>query len=181
MRRTILAPADLAGAALDELKDWLAIRSDAEDAQLAALLGAAIEACEGFTGTMPLSQQCEEIHPARTDWHRLATRPVGAILSVEGIPAEGSAFPFVSDAYEIDIEADGTGMVRILRQGVAGRIRVRFLAGLAPDWEALPESLRHGVLRLAAHLYRARDAGGDTAPPAAVTALWRPWRRLQIA
>lgn len=181
MRRTIIAPADLGGTALEELKDWLAIRSEAEDAQLTALLGAAGEACEGFTGAMPLAQQCEEIHPSRRDWLRLAARPVSAILSVEGIPAEGAIFPFVPEAYEIDIEADGTGLVRILQQGAAGRIRVRFLAGLAPGWETLPEGLRHGILRLAAHLRRARDAGTDTAPPAAVTALWRPWRRLRAA
>ncbi len=181
MRRTIIAPADLAGTALDELKDWLAIRSDAEDTQLSALLGAACEACEGFTGIMPLAQQCEEIHPARREWTRLAARPVSAILSVEGIPAEGAIFPFVPEAYEIDIDPDGAGTVRILQQGAAGRIRVRFLAGLAPDWPALPEGLRHGVLRLAAHLHRTRDAADGTAPPAAVTALWRPWRRVQVA
>lgn len=181
MRRTILVPADFAGDALDELKDWLAIRSDAEDPRLFALLGAAAEACEGFTGTMPLSQQCEEIHPSHREWLSLGSRPVSAILSVEGIPAEGAPFPFLPDAYEIDIDARDTGMVRVTEQGAAGRIRVRFQAGLAPDWTALPEGLRHGTLRLAAHLWRAREEGGDTAPPAAVTALWRPWRQLRVA
>jgi hypothetical protein len=36
------------------------------------------------------------------------------------------------------------------------------------------------VLRLVAHLFTSRDGpGGD--PPAAVTALWRPYRRLRLA
>jgi hypothetical protein len=38
------------------------------------------------------------------------------------------------------------------------------------------------VLRLAAHFYTYRtDAGAQAEPPAAVAALWRPWRRLRLA
>jgi uncharacterized phiE125 gp8 family phage protein len=184
MRRTILTPADLAGAALDDLKQWLAIRSNADDAALTALLAASCEACEGFTGTMPLTQACEEIIPARGSWQALTTRPVHAITEVAGLPAEGSAFALPSGNYAIELEADGTALVRVMHQGAAGRVRMRFLAGLAPEWGLLPETLRHGVLRLAAHLHRARDSGdgGDMgAPPAAVTALWRPWRRMRVA
>jgi uncharacterized phiE125 gp8 family phage protein len=70
----------------------------------------------------------------------------------------------------------------VLRPGIAGRVAVRFTAGLAPDWAALPEALRHGVLRLAAHQYRQREGDQQSAlPPAAVAALWRPWRRLRLA
>lgn len=181
MRRTILTPADLAGAALDDLKQWLAIRSGADDAALTALLGASCEACEGFTGTMPLTQGCEEIVTAHGAWQRLATRPVHAITEVAGLPAEGSAFALPVENYAIELEADGTALVRVMHQGAAGRIRVRFLAGLAPEWNLLPEGLRHGILRLAAHLHRARDSGDTGAPPAAVTALWRPWRRVRVA
>jgi len=181
MRRTILSPADLAGAALDDLKQWLAIRSNADDAALTALLAASCEACEGFTGTMPLAQACEVILPAKAQWQTLPIRPVHAVTEVAGLPAEGSAFALPGGHYEIELEADGTALVRVLHQGAAGRIRVRFLAGLAPEWGLLPEGLRHGVLRLAAHLHRARDSGDAGAPPAAVTALWRPWRRLRVA
>lgn len=180
MRRTILTPPDLSGA-LDDLKRWLAISSGAEDAALAALLGAAVEACEAFTGTLPLVAECEEIHPAHRAWQVLATRPVLAIAGVEGIPAEGARFALAGDGYEVDLEADGSGRVRVLRQGAAGRIAVRFEAGLAPDWSALPESLRHGIVRLAAELHRARDGDAGDAPPAAVAALWRPWRRMRLA
>lgn len=180
MRRAILAPAELGGAALGELKSWLAITTNGEDALLAGLLGAAVEACEGFTGTMPLQQTCEEVHTASPGWQRLMTAPVQAITGVEGIPAEGPRFALASDALELELEADGSGMVRVLRQGAAGRIAVRFVAGLAPGWGSLPEGLRHGIVRLAAHLYRERDAADPAQPPAAVTALWRPWRRVRI-
>nr|WP_137676875.1 hypothetical protein [Parerythrobacter lutipelagi] len=181
MKRAILAPAELGGAALGELKSWLAITTLAEDALLTGLLGAAAETCEAFTGSMPLHQTCEEIHTASPGWQRLRTAPVQAITGVDGIPAEGSRFALASDAYEIELDADGTGMVRVLRQGSAGRIAIRFSAGLAPGWGSLPEGLRHGIIRLAAHFHRERDAADPVNPPAAVTALWRPWRRLRLA
>lgn len=180
MQRTIVAPAELPPAALAELKQWLALRTDADDAALAAQLRVALEMCEGFTGALPLAALCEEVLPATGEWQALATRPVLAIAGVEAIPAEGARFALPPDAYEIDIAADGRGLVRVQRQGAAGRIAVRFTAGLTPAWELLPEGLRHGVVRLAAHHWRMRDSGADAGPPAAVAALWRPWRRVRL-
>jgi uncharacterized phiE125 gp8 family phage protein len=64
---------------------------------------------------------------------------------------------------------------------VTGRLVVRFAAGMAVDWDTLPDGLRHGIVRLAAHLFRQRDANEVLpAPPAAVAALWSPWRRLRL-
>ncbi|MGN3974438.1 head-tail connector protein [Tsuneonella sp. SYSU-LHT278] len=180
MQRTIVVPAELPGAALDELKQWLAVRSSTDDAALTALLRTALETCEAFTGSVPIACLCEEILPASADWRSLAARPVVAISGLEGIPAEGGRFTLAPDAYEIELEADGTGRVRVTRQGSAGRVAARFTAGLAPTWELLPESLRHGIVRLAAHHWRVRDTAVDTGPPAAIAALWRPWRRMRL-
>jgi uncharacterized phiE125 gp8 family phage protein len=119
--------------------------------------------------------------PVSGDWQVLATRPVQAITALEGIPAEGSRFALPLGSYEIELDADGGGRVRILNPGAAGRIAVRFTAGLASGWSGLPEALRHGVLRLAAHHYRTREDSAGDAPPAAIAALWRPWRRLRLA
>lgn len=181
MKRAIVAAATLAPAALAEVKDWLGITTSGEDATLTAQLRAALETCEAFTGSMPLIAECEEIIPVCGEWQKLEARPVHAITAVEGIPAEGVRFALAFDAYEIDFKADGTGWVRVLSPGLAGRIAVRFSAGLAADWAALPEGLRHGVVRLAAHQYRAREQGdGEPLPPASVVALWRPWRPARL-
>lgn len=48
------------------------------------------------------------------------------------------------------------------------------------DWAAVPPSLTEGIIRFAAHLYRTRDESGDPTPPAAVAALWRPYRALRL-
>lgn len=181
MKRVIIAPAEIGGAALEELKQWLAITTSAEDETLRALLRASLESCESFTNIMPLAATCEEILPARFDWQTLSTRPVQAITGMEGIPAEGPRFTLSADAYDIDLDADGSGLVRVIREGSAGHIAVRFLAGLAPGWGSLPDGLRQGAIRFAAHQYRERDSGAAATPPAAVTALWRTWRRMRVA
>jgi len=179
--RTILTAPELAGA-LGELKAWLAISSSAEDDALTAQLKAALEICEAFTGLMPLEAECEELLPASTaSWQFLVTRPVMAVTLVEGIPADGPRFALAADAHAIELDADGGARVRILRQGAAGRIAVTFTAGLAEEWADLPEALRQGAIRLAAHQYRSRDGEDDSpSPPAAIAALWRPWRRYRL-
>lgn len=182
MKRAIVAPPVLAAEALAELKDWLAITTPGDDAGLSALLRAALETCEAFTGTMPIAAGCEEVHIATYEWSRLATAPVTAITDVEQLDIDGTRTALPVEAYMIDITADGCGRMRLLQSTGANRVVVRFDAGLSPDWAGLPEGLRHGILRLAAHNYRQRDdAEAKVWPPAAVAALWQPWRRMRLA
>lgn len=48
------------------------------------------------------------------------------------------------------------------------------------EWAVLDPALRHGIVRLAAHQYRERDNGEANALPAAVAALWQPFRTLRL-
>jgi len=177
MNRTIITPASVPPTALAELKQWLGITIAADDATLTHAFAAALEACESFTGLMLLEQTCEEVLPARNGWQTLTTRPVQAILGVTQVGE--AALP--ADAYAIDLGVEGTGQVRLLAPE-PGRVAVRFTAGLTSNWSALPEGLRHGVVRLAAHQHREREGSGAAPlPPASVVALWRPWRRLRLA
>jgi uncharacterized phiE125 gp8 family phage protein len=59
-------------------------------------------------------------------------------------------------------------------------MRVGYSAGIAEEWSGVPEPLRQGIVRLAAHLYTHRDSADDAGPPAVVTALWRPYRRMRL-
>ncbi|MET1755032.1 phage head-tail connector protein [Novosphingobium sp. RD2P27] len=182
MNRVILTPATLPSSALAELKQWLGITFAADDAPLQRLLSAALEACEGFTGTMPLEQICEQVLDSRGCWQALATRPVQAMLAVERVAEDGTRVTLAPDDYDVELHAGGTGYVRVLSPKCPGRIAVRFTAGLATEWDLLPESLRHGIVRLAAHQHREREsAGASSLPPASVAALWRPWRRVRLA
>ena len=50
---------------------------------------------------------------------------------------------------------------------------------LAEGANDIPEAIRQGIVRMTQHLHDARD-GADEAPPAAIAALWQPWRRLTL-
>nr|WP_086492413.1 hypothetical protein [Novosphingobium panipatense] len=181
MNRVILSPPVLPPMALAELKQWLGITSTRDDAPLAALLAVALETCEAFTARMPLLTSCEEIVPAQAGWHALSARPVQAITGVESVAADGTRAALAPASYEIDLDADGTGRVRVPVPGAARKIAVHFTAGIADAWEDLPDGLRHGLVRLAAHQHRERDGSGAAPlPPASVAALWRPWRRMRL-
>jgi uncharacterized phiE125 gp8 family phage protein len=179
MKRAIIVPAAPAPDALADLKSWLAITTAREDAALTGLLAAALELCEGFTGSLPLESTCEERVAATGAWQRLATRPVQSVILVEAVSADGTRSPLPADRYGMELDGDGTASVRLLVGGDVRQLVVRFVAGLAATWSDLPAGLRHGVVRCAAHLHRQDGAGA--AVPSAVAALWRPWRRLRLA
>lgn len=165
--------------ALDEIKAYLRIVTSDEDALLAALARSASDACEAFVGRALLARTVAEELPASPAWTRLGAAPVVSIAAMAALAADGTATPLAAEAYAIDIDAAGEGWVRVLA-AAAGRVRVSYVAGMAGDPNALPEALRHGIVRLTTHLYAHRDDADAAGPPAAVTALWRPWRRLGL-
>ena len=181
MKRAIVTPAVLPPSALAELKQWLGITTAHDDALLGNLLYAGLEVCEAFTGLVPLAMGYEEIRPQANGWQKLATLPVQSIVSLEALDAAGNRTGLPATDYAIDLDESGCGRFRLLRPGNTRRVAVGFVAGLAPDWENLPEALRHGIVRLAAHQHREREADGAApVPPASIAALWRPWRRISL-
>lgn len=165
---------------LAEARAFLRIETGEEDPLLAGFVRSATELCEAFTGQALIARDAEQILPASREWQRLALTPVRAISAVTGLPADGASFALPVDAYAIDIDANGDGWVRVTQPGAAGRVRVDYSAGMAADWNGVPEALRQGIVRLTAHLFTHRDGATDAGPPAAVTALWRPWRRMRL-
>lgn len=183
MMRAIIAPPALSSAALGELKAWLGISRSADDAELVALLRTAFEICEGFIGAMPLQSGCEETLSAKAEWQVLSARPVRAITALAALDLAGARTALAAADYEFDIDADGVGRVRLRKPINQTRVVVTYSAGLAADWNGLPDAIRHGVIRLCAHQHRGRDDERKAAPvpPAVVAALWRPWRRMRLA
>ena len=174
----LVLPPEAAGAA----KAYLRVERADEDGLIAGLVAAAAELCEAFIGQPLLVRGFSETIPASRAWQSLSRTPVSAIVSVEAMPAEGPAQALAADAYAIDLDARGDGWVRLTAPGDVRRIRVGYQAGLAGAWADLPAALRQGVLRLASHFYtnRAAEGGRGNEPPAAVAALWRPYRRLRL-
>ncbi len=171
-------PPEAAGAA----KAYLRVERSDEDSLIVGLVAAAAEICEAFVGTPLLVRGFTETIPAGRAWRRLNRSPVRAIGSVEAVSAEGGAQPLPAEAYGVDLDPAGDGWVRLAAAGGTARIRVSYQAGLAAGWAELPAGLRQGILRLAAHFYtnRSVESARGSEPPAAVTALWRPYRRIRL-
>ena len=152
-----------------EAKAYARVDGAHEDALFARLIDAGTALAERFTGQALVAREVTETVACGDGWARLRATPVAAITAVTA--ADGAALAV--GAYQIDIDPAGDGWVR-----ASGRVRVTYRAGMAEAAESLPEPLRQGVARLVAHLHTHRDAADEGAPPAAVAALWRPWRRI---
>lgn len=164
--------------ALAELKSFLRISVSDEDALLAGLVRAAAELCEAFTGRALIERTVEEMAAATSVRIRLGSGPVQAIEGVATLDEDGTAAPLDAESYAAEIDARGEGRVALHGPIETRRLRITYRAGMAADWNGVPEMLRHGILRLAAQYYLRRGETRDAEVPAAVTALWRPWRRL---
>lgn len=170
-------PAAAIAAACAAVKAYLRIDGGADDAALAQAVQTALMLGEAFTGTAWIARDWQAWLARAPDWQRLPVAPVTAIGAVETVGSDGAATPLPVSAYAIDLDARGEGWVRLAR-GEQSRVRVTFTAGSAGGWEDLPSPLAQGAMLLAAHLIEGRGDAG--APPAAVVAFWRPWRRLQL-
>lgn len=150
------AVAGAAGAAATYLR-----MTDASDPVLMRAGGTALALAEAFCGQLLVARACEDSVATMPGWQRLAAVPVRQIEAANGLA--------------VDIDVGGIGWVRVTEPGAAS---VRYVAGLAGEWAALPEPLAQGVVLLTVHLFEHRADGA--APPAAVAALWRPYRRMRL-
>jgi uncharacterized phiE125 gp8 family phage protein len=158
-----------------ECKAYLRLDRDVEDAAIAGFIRTSMGLCEAFTGQWLIIREGEQRLAQTSEWQRLAVVPVVAITSVVG-----SAGVVPGTRYETDIDIGGNGWVRLLDPVDVTAPVVRFRAGLGVDWNGVPEALRQGMIRLVVHLFTHRDAPDAGAPPAAVAAMWRPWRRVRL-
>lgn len=169
-----ILPPSVSSVSLAEVKEFLRIDHADEDALLAGFVRSATELAEAFTGQKLLARDFTERQPAQPIWLRLSAGPV---VSIDGIDASGSALP--GAAYETDIDLSGDGWIRVIAT-TDKYVTVRYRAGMASDWNGIPEALRLGIIRLVSHFYAYRDAAESVGAPAAVAALWRPWRRIRV-
>lgn len=164
---------------ISEAQAYLRLETGEEEAVIAALLRSATGLCEAFTGQCLIARTVRQTLRLSGAWQRLGANPVRSIAGAATIDSSGVTTPLEASAFAIDIDRHGDGWVR-LTSGQQANVMVTFSAGMAADGNGVPEPLRQGILRLAAHLFHNRDGEGGE-PPAAVTALWRPYRRMRLS
>jgi uncharacterized phiE125 gp8 family phage protein len=171
-----LAPSVNPAVSLPELKSLLRIEHDIEDALLAALLRTATEAAEAFLGTVQLQRGFEQRWTLDAASRvKLLRGPMVTLISVVV-----NAVVLAAPDYVLTTDAQGEKWLDVLSVG-SGEATVQFVAGMATDWNGIPEAVRFGIMRHAAHLYANRDNDMAVAIPSAVLALWQPWRKVHLA
>lgn len=174
-------PAEAIAGAVGAARGFLRMDGAGEQELLERLAASAILIGEAFTGTVFIARESVETIAADGEWRMLDAAPVTAITDLSGLGADGAALgegaiPITS--WSVDIDPNGLGWVRVTQAGDAVRAAVTCAAGIAATWDDLPAPLAQGVTALVAHLFA--DRSGREQPPASVSALWRPWRRMRI-
>ena len=115
----------------------------------------------------------------------LPVAPVSAITELRIVDADGAvsvispmAYGLEPDAHRPVLSARSLGLPTL---PVGGLAEVAFDAGLASDWDGLPDDLAHAVFLLAAQYHETRHAAGGGVPmPDGVEALIAPWRPMRL-
>jgi len=151
-----------------ELREYLRLAADADDALLSEMVKAARGICEGFTGRCFIAQGFSLFLVAlpQSGDISLPRRPFLALDFVKTHAPDGTAAEEDMARYEIDIaggrvalKAGALPPQSVKRQG---GIEIGFTAGYGVTAEQVPAALRQAVLRVAADLYEKR---GDMQSP----------------
>lgn len=145
-----------------ELKTFLQLVHDSEDALLGACIRTARDLVEAFTSRAIVTRRVRE---RRAEWGlndagalRLALAPVSSVVSISVRDVSG-LFPMLSGVVQLDGDA---GLVvppsTPAPFGALGGIQFDYDAGYG-DAGAGPPALKHAVLVAAAALFRERDGG----------------------
>ena len=172
-----------APVSLNEARGWLRLGATIDDAVVAGLVRAATNICEAFIGQWLVIRAAEEVLPLKNGVVQPGVRPVVAIDCVTLLLPGGEEAVLADGDYQTSIGRDGTARVTLGDPRGAARVRVAYRAGIADGANGIPEAIRQGIVRMTQHLHEAREGardGAGAAPPAAIAALWQPWRRLTL-
>lgn len=166
--------------ALAELKTFLRLEDDREDALLAGLLRAATETVEAMLGQLLFERDVEERGAVKKGRLKLLAEPVRAVLEVVRLDAQGEAEPVAAEKWWLKPGRHGGGCVEVAGLAEGTEIIVRYRAGTAANWNWVPDVLRLSVVRVAAHFHARRDSVDDPGIPPAVRRMLAPWRSRRV-
>jgi uncharacterized phiE125 gp8 family phage protein len=182
----------LAGPAVEpiplaEMRAYLRLDSDAEDALVAGLIAAARLAIEGATRLALIAQTWRVLieHWPADGAFSLPLAPVLSVEAVRLVPRSGASVLVDPVSYRLDPGCDPARLLidlSAMQPLHSDRIEVDITAGFGPNPESVPEPLRLAIRRLASRWFEHR---GDTAIPAGpldpdIVALLAPYARPRL-
>jgi uncharacterized phiE125 gp8 family phage protein len=167
-------------AALGELKAFLRIEDSAEDALLAGLLRAATETVEAMLGLLLFEREVEERGPVQAGSLALTAEPARTLLEARAEFGDGTQRVLGAGEASLQTDRHGTGQLSVPGVVDGTDLVVRYRAGMANDWNWVPETLRLAVIRVAGHFFSHRDAPDDPGVPPSVRRMISPWRPRRI-
>ncbi|WP_427025899.1 head-tail connector protein [Aureimonas ureilytica] len=160
---------------LGEVKRFLRLERDDEDAIVARCISAAREAVEAQTGLVLTERRLRlsfEPDPAR-DRLALHRRPLRDVAEAIGYDEAGAAVPLEPASFRLDPQPFGAWLQ--LPAGLAARapngVELELRAGEAPD--DVPEALKLAIVRLAGAAFETRGAVSPALQPAFMPPLAR--------
>lgn len=168
---------------LAEARLHLRLDSDEEDALVTALIRAAREMAERYTGRTLASQGLRLWLDQWPAGRRAVALPCPPLVAITGVTVyDADDLPHSFDGWLADRVATPGRLV--LRAGVAAPRPGRVANGIAIDFEAgygsdVPQAIRRGMALLLGHLFEQRDTG-QASVPSTVEALWAPYRVMRL-
>jgi uncharacterized phiE125 gp8 family phage protein len=167
-------------AALGELKAFLRIEDSREDALLAGLLRAATETVEAMLGLLLFERDVEERGTVLGGLVVLTAEPARTLLEARAEFPDGTERVLGEEEASLRTDSRGVGRLCVPSLADGSDLVVRYRAGMANDWNWVPEALRLAVIRVASHFFRHRDAPDDPGIPTAVRRMVGPWRARRM-
>lgn len=170
--RRLVQPA-LEPVSLVEVKLFLRIEHDAEDALLATLIRAAREAAEAILNTSFIHQQWEWVMAALPCAE--LTFPMAPVVSVSEVASRDDAGNWnvvAASAYTL------VGSRVLLRHNIAtnAALRVRYQAGISASAFDIPAVIKHALLEHVTRLYETRGLDEVTD----ISGIYAPLREVRV-
>jgi uncharacterized phiE125 gp8 family phage protein len=191
MPSSLFTPPSAEPVALAEMKAFLRVEHDADDALIASLIAGARTHIEARTRRALMTQGwrlTRDVWPAGGVLPLLPA-PVAALLAVRVYRVDGGADLIDTGLFALD-RAAAPAVLTFVRTAMPapgrprGGIELDITAGYGDDPEDVPAPLRQAIRLLAAHWYENRalvTASGEVASvPASVAALLAPYRVVSL-
>jgi uncharacterized phiE125 gp8 family phage protein len=188
LRLVETSPPALEPLTLNEAKLHLRVTSTTDDALVTALIAAARQLCESFTGLALIERDYSLFLDAWPEGSlRLPRPPLSSVGLVNIYDADGNAT--VLDAANYTVSAAGMPGLVLLNDSVfppqpgraADGIEIQFTAGFGDAASDIPAALIQGIKLLLAHLYENRgDAGADAVRASGAESLFQPFRAMSL-